>query len=200
MIRALFVDDSATAGRLLQKQLGGVCELECVHDVPEALQRIVTAHYDLFLIDYRLEQGTGIELARTIRGMDLFRDTPILLLSHGMTEEVAFAAMRAGINQSLDKMVTPEELREVVLKQVAQPTIVEVHPERITTRCLCWKADNIYYEYSPQYGLRISAPTMKDAHRRMAEALQLAFEKDPQLEVLSEDVEVTSHILQARKE
>jgi signal transduction histidine kinase/predicted RNA-binding protein with RPS1 domain len=59
-------------------------EADQVETVEQCLDWVERNHYDLLLLDYKLDQGTGLEIAQRIRSRGI--DTPIVLLS-GQAEQ-----------------------------------------------------------------------------------------------------------------
>ena len=70
-----------------------VFEEEIMHEVlfaedgEEALKILQTARPQLFLLDYRLPGMNGLELARHIRSMGCYEQTPVVLMSASILRE-----------------------------------------------------------------------------------------------------------------
>lgn len=78
--RALIVDDLQVNRVILERQLGFLgIETTACSSVPEALQCLADAPFDVVLTDHQMPGQTGIDLARAIRDKGL--DLPVLLLS-----------------------------------------------------------------------------------------------------------------------
>ena len=94
---------------LLREGLKGVAlKLGRASSFVEGLNRIEKAHYDVFLIDYRLGEKTGLDLIRDARALDI--DTPVVFLSGRGDEEVAVEAMKLGATDYLSKSKLTEDL------------------------------------------------------------------------------------------
>lgn len=79
----LVVEDDTGVGAFLVEALkteGGYQAL-LVANGTQAFERIKTLAPDLFLLDYRLPDIDGLELADRLRAIDEFQQTPILLMS-----------------------------------------------------------------------------------------------------------------------
>lgn len=116
--RVLLVDDEqlvCAAVSMLLKIDG--YEVETAGDAAQALARIDTAPYDLFLVDYEMPGMKGDELAANIR--QRFPHTPVIMLTaHG---EMLRASSRSlpGIDLIVDKPFRLETLREGIARAVA---------------------------------------------------------------------------------
>ncbi|MBU5613271.1 response regulator [Geomonas azotofigens] len=77
----LATDDEQTREGAMEQLLSWGVDLECAGDAPDAFCRIVTAPFDLAVLDYRLAGTDGIELAATIRTVPAGRSIRIMLLT-----------------------------------------------------------------------------------------------------------------------
>lgn len=76
--------------------------------VTRALEFAKASRFSLYILDYHLPDGTGIELCHLIRAFDL--STPILLYSHSADPQLRQLALSAGAQSCLRKTVAPEVL------------------------------------------------------------------------------------------
>jgi adenylate cyclase len=108
----LIVDDDADVRETLQL----VLEPEG-HDVLQAeggQQAIALANafqIDAFLIDVKMPRMNGLDLCRAIRGMEQYRNTPIIFLTGDHDEAVLEEAFTSGGDDFLNKPFTPAALR-----------------------------------------------------------------------------------------
>ena len=85
----LIVEDDPS----IRDTLRVVFEEEIMHEVlfaengEEALKILQTARPQLFLLDYKLPGINGLELARRIRSMRCYEQTPVLLMSASILRE-----------------------------------------------------------------------------------------------------------------
>ncbi|MEP7293973.1 MAG: response regulator [Chloroflexota bacterium] len=121
MARIMIVEDDLTSIKLLK------ILLEEVHGFQISVARrgadvIALADQnkpDVFLIDYHLIDMDGIELIRSLRGMERFAKTPIVMAS-GM--DVSHDALEAGANNFLTKPYEPDDLSNL-FKSLTQPNL-----------------------------------------------------------------------------
>ena len=192
---ALFVDDSVSAARIAQKNLAEICDLEVAVDVPEAMELLTKHTYNLILVDYLLPSSSGIELIRILRGMDIYDNIPIIFISSALTNQVAFAAMRAGANASLSKVTTSAKVREEVIEQLAHPHTHIICPEVLETCCLAWRCENVFYQYSPELGETVSSATEQGVNEKMDFLLKEAFQKTKHIKLMSDDIHIKRHLI-----
>ncbi|MEM9278534.1 MAG: PAS domain-containing hybrid sensor histidine kinase/response regulator [Pseudomonadota bacterium] len=88
------------------------CEVSCAKNLPEAMQHLKSVSPDVVMVDYHLDDGTGIEafmaIEKTIPGY-----LPGILITADRSEEVQKKARDAGL-VILNKPVKPAALRALV--------------------------------------------------------------------------------------
>lgn len=193
MIKTLFVDDSVMATRRVQKVLSNTCVLDCAADFGEALALIASNEYEVFLVDQSTKNSCGLELARAIRGMDIYQATPILLFSSSLNNSLAFAAMKAGINRCLEKSLSPEQLIASINKVVQELVIDVVDLYQLETKCLRWWDGTQWFEFSPELKTMVCSRSKKGVHEQMHKLLLEYSEQCRNQNVFCEDIEVTVH-------
>jgi CheY-like chemotaxis protein len=87
-------------------------EVVLARNLVEGLRLAKAGDYDLYLLDYQVPDGTGIELCRLIRTFDT--SIPILLYSSIADEDVKNAAFSAGAQYYIDKSESLEKLDQIV--------------------------------------------------------------------------------------
>ena len=76
-----------------------------------ARQHLGQSGIDLFLLDWMLPDGSGLDLVQTIRQNSHYRDAPILMMSSRSDRSDIVTAIRSGIDGYLAKPFRPDELR-----------------------------------------------------------------------------------------
>lgn len=77
------------------------------------IQRLAETDYDLFFLDYRLGEWSGLDILKEIRGMEYM--LPVIMLTGQGDQEVAVQAMKAGVTDYLVKSsLTPETLFKTI--------------------------------------------------------------------------------------
>jgi DNA-binding NtrC family response regulator len=103
--RILFVDEHEDTRIIVSLWLGTVgYEVVSANCVREALEKTFAEPFDLYLLDNRLPDGTGIELSREIRKFDEF--SPIVFysgeraerLTESIGDDVQDYVMKPGFN------------------------------------------------------------------------------------------------------
>ncbi|MBU4459531.1 MAG: response regulator, partial [Verrucomicrobia bacterium] len=125
-LRVLIVDDEPGmrmgAERVLRRhtvrlphidsEISFDCEL--AESVAEARAKLTGSKFDLLLLDYKLPDGTGLELLREIQEQRM--DLLVIMITAFASLEVAVSATRNGAFDFLSKPFAPEELQSVVTK------------------------------------------------------------------------------------
>lgn len=108
--RVLYVDDDVDNCEMMKywirEECG--CDIAIAMDGKEALDRIESEFFDLFLLDYCLPDTTGIKLCEQIRA--IYPDAPIALYSALDRPIDKQRALAAG---ATSYMVKPEELDKI---------------------------------------------------------------------------------------
>lgn len=82
----------------------------------EGLRLAKSEHFDLYLLDYNLPDGTGLELCKLIRALD--STTPILFYSNVTEPQIRQAALAAGAQGYIGKMEAFDILEQTITKLI----------------------------------------------------------------------------------
>lgn len=118
--RILYVDDERQLIAIAQRALGRLGYTVSGFTSPAlALEafRAEPHHFSVVVTDMNMPQLSGLQLALQIRS--LRADTPIVLLSGHITDELKTKAKGAGVNYFLYKPCTMQELSEIVQRAIA---------------------------------------------------------------------------------
>jgi PAS domain S-box-containing protein len=123
----LVVDDEATVGEFMRELLDSWgLEASCVHRPQDALERLERdpARYDLVITDQSMPRMTGLELARTIRGIR--PALPVVLYTgYGddiQAQDLALAGVRALLHKPIDPVMLAETLTDHLPRAAELPT------------------------------------------------------------------------------
>lgn len=117
--RILYIEDHEDTRELVTIVLRDL-DFEVVTDtsIENGIRLAIRDHYDLFLLDSWLPDGSGLELCRKIREFD--STTPILFYSAAAYEVDKAAAMASGAQGYLIKPSLTSELCEMIFTLIAQ--------------------------------------------------------------------------------
>jgi len=109
--KILVVDDSLT----IRMQIKGLLESEgykvlLAEDGEKCLKTIKSEIPDIILLDIIMPGISGLDVCRTIKGDDKYKDIPILMLTHVSDSENKVAGLRSGANDYVTKPFVIEEL------------------------------------------------------------------------------------------
>lgn len=113
--RILYVDDDSDTCllmKLLIEQYNDEYGVTAVGSVKKALDLINASAFDLYILDYRMPEMTGVELCRLIRQTDT--ETPIMIYSAMSRDTDRAAALNAGATAYLVKPNDLENFNETV--------------------------------------------------------------------------------------
>ena len=112
----LVVDDDI-AIRILHRMLSEEqYKFETSQSVADALVAIEQKPFDVFVIDYKLPDGSGLDVAERIRSQG--NEAPIILISGYDISSVALRAEKLGISDFLQKPFSRETICALVKKAI----------------------------------------------------------------------------------
>jgi CheY-like chemotaxis protein len=109
--RILIIDDDCDSYELMQfmlEQANASYQITGVSAPKEGLRLAAARRFDLYLLDYRMNDIDGVEVCRILRQTDT--KTPIMFFTSEAHQSVRQEAMLAGANAYLIK---PDDLKEL---------------------------------------------------------------------------------------
>ena len=123
VIDVLVVDDDIGVCRIVQRMLSdGRCKVQTSQSVADALGAIEEKAFDAYVIDFKLPDGSGLDVAERIRSK--WGATPIILISGYDPAAVALRAQKLNISNFLEKPFSREIICEAVAKAIGSPKAV----------------------------------------------------------------------------
>lgn len=117
MTTILTVDDTASMRQMISFTLGSVgYDVIQACDGAEALKLARDRKVDLVIADVNMPNMDGISLVKSLRTLDAYRFTPILMLTTESQEDMRTKGKRAGATGWIVKPFNPEQLVNVVKK------------------------------------------------------------------------------------
>lgn len=107
-------EDTCLLVRYLLKPFG--YEVTTVNNISDGLRIARAADYDLYMIAYKLTEGTGIEFCEKLREFD--RQTPILFWSARVYDSDRQRALDAGANVFLRKPCEYEAIPAIIFQLI----------------------------------------------------------------------------------
>lgn len=105
----LFADDNADICELAQALLHAAgFRVSTSDNASDVLRMVATESFDALILDYWMQEATGIELCREIRTSD--QSTPILICSGAVTQADREAGVLAGAQGYIGKPFNSAEL------------------------------------------------------------------------------------------
>ena len=116
-IRALLIDDDqgdyAVTKSLLSQIENPTIHLDWVSTFEEGRDALAEGGYDIYLVDYFLEDRTGVDLLRQAARHHL--EAPVIMLTGRGSHEIDIEAMEAGAADYLVKgQIEPEDLERSI--------------------------------------------------------------------------------------
>jgi two-component system response regulator HydG len=119
-VSVLVVDDEIEVCKILHRMLSiDPYRVQTCHSVATAVAAIEQTLFDLYVVDYKLPDGSGFDVAERIRSKG--SGTPIILLSGYDPDEVALTAKKLGIFKVLQKPFSREMIVNAVKKAIGHP-------------------------------------------------------------------------------
>ncbi len=115
--KILVVDDSVSIRQMVTFTLKGAgFETEEAADGKAALDKARTKAFDLVFTDQNMPVMDGLTLIRSLRGLNEYKRTPILMLTTEAGEDMKSKGREAGATGWLVKPFDPQKLLQVVAK------------------------------------------------------------------------------------
>ena len=116
----LVVDDDIAVCRIIRRMLSDEqYKVETSQSVADALQAVEQEPFDVYVIDYKLPDGSGFDVAERIRSK--WGPAPIIFISGYDPSAVASRAAKLGISAFLEKPFSQEIICNAVKKALGSP-------------------------------------------------------------------------------
>jgi DNA-binding response OmpR family regulator len=96
-------------------------------DGEEALTLATTRLPDLIVLDMMMPKANGLEVTRSLRGLDATKDIPVILLTARAQEADVASGFEAGVDDYVKKPFSPKDL------QLRVQALLERRPAAATT-------------------------------------------------------------------
>ena len=117
---ALVVDDDIAVCRILHRMLSEEqYKVETSQSVADALAVIEKKPFDVYVMDYKLPDGSGLDVAERIRSKG--SEAPIILMSGYDASAVTLRAEKLCISDFLEKPFSRETICNAVKKAIGSP-------------------------------------------------------------------------------
>jgi DNA-binding NtrC family response regulator len=117
---ALVVDDDFAVCRILHRMLSEEqYTVQTSQSVADALVAVEQKSFDVYVVDYKLPDGSGLDVAERIRSK--WGATPIILISGYDPSAVALRAEKLHVSDFLEKPFSRETICNAVKKAIGSP-------------------------------------------------------------------------------
>ncbi len=115
----LIVDDSASLRQVVSIALkgAGYDVLEAV-DGKDGLSKLTGAKINLIISDVNMPNMNGIEFVKSVKQMDNYKFTPIIMLTTESQEQMIQQGKEAGVKAWVVKPFKPEQMLDAVSKLI----------------------------------------------------------------------------------
>lgn len=113
--RLLVVEDDEDSQKFLNLFLKRKFDLQMSNSAETFYEKLENNEFDLILMDVSLRgEKDGLQLTREIKGMDKYKDIPVIALTAHAYQRDRAEAYKAGVNYFLTKPVKNELLLETL--------------------------------------------------------------------------------------
>jgi len=127
--RVLVLDDDIGVCTVLSRILAEHYDVHTSQSVGGVADTLVEKSFDAYLLDYRLPDGTGLQVAEKVRQQGI--TAPIILISGYGASDIAAKATTLGISDVLQKPFTRETICSALDRALTQPLPVAVPHEPV---------------------------------------------------------------------
>jgi two-component system chemotaxis response regulator CheY len=116
-MKFLVVDDSPTMRRIVINALKsfGIEDIVEAEDGQDALAKLQQHKIDFVITDWNMPNMSGLDLTKTIRASEQWKNLPILMVTTRGLKEDIIQALQAKVNNYIVKPFTPQVLKEKIL-------------------------------------------------------------------------------------
>jgi len=117
-IKILVVDDFATMRKIIKNLLGqlGYKNVHEADDGSTALVMLKKERFDLIIADWNMPQMSGLDLLKTTRRNENYKNTPFVMVTAEANKNNIVAAIQAGANEYIIKPFNANTLQEKIKK------------------------------------------------------------------------------------
>ena len=127
MASVLVVDDDVAVCRILHRMLSDdQYQVQISNSVGDAVAIIEQKLFEIYVLDYKLPDGTGLDLAERIRSKG--SQAPIVLISGYDPSAVALRAEKLGISEFLEKSFSREIICAAAKKAISASKAASLSP------------------------------------------------------------------------
>ena len=150
MIKILIIEDDLTFSQILEGFLTkNGFQVNIVHEVKKSLQVLDRQSFDLLLVDYRLPDGTGLDVLAHLREKGM--SNPLIIMTSVNDVRTAVKSIQLGAFDYITKPVNPDELLMIINNALGKPEGVDIHGSIEHTDAIKGKsaiADKLYEHIS----------------------------------------------------
>ncbi len=121
-VKILIIEDSGVMRRIHRNVLSehNVDDADMIEaeDGQKALEIAQTENIDLFLVDWNMPKLDGLELVKTLRLMDQYAETPIIMITSEAARYNVVEAIKAGVTNYVVKPIKGELIWEKIGKYI----------------------------------------------------------------------------------
>lgn len=112
-MNVLIVDDYKTMLRIINSLLKqiGFANIDEASDGSQALEMFKKKNYGLVISDWNMEPMSGLDLLKQVRGGDVNKNVPFIMVTAESKTENVIAAKQAGVNNYIVKPFNAETLK-----------------------------------------------------------------------------------------
>jgi two-component system chemotaxis response regulator CheY len=119
--KILIAEDSPTMRSLIVSTIAAMGEFETVEAANgfEALRILPRDKVDLIITDINMPDINGLELVSFIRNNEIYRSTPLIIISTEGSDRDREKGLALGANAYLVKPFVPQQLQELIRKYLS---------------------------------------------------------------------------------
>lgn len=170
-VKVLYIEDSRSFQRLMQKMFEGIFELSIASTRDEGWGLLCRETYKLVICDFMFAEGDAFPLIFKIRKQFSPTELPIIMLTSAADRVNMGKFYGSGVNTTVRKLPEAEKFRDLAFRMIRSPWVDKPEVTGGDAHLLTWTMGDRGYAFCPNLRLQTEGETVGEALKQMHEEI-----------------------------
>ena len=170
-VKVLYIEDSRSFQRLMQKMFEGIFELSIASTRDEGWGLLCRETYKLIICDFMFAEGDAFPLIFKIRKQFSPLELPIIMLTSAADRVSMGKFYGSGVNTTVRKLPEAEKFRDLAFRMIRSPWVDKPEVTTGDAHLLTWVMGDRAFAFCANLRLQIEAATVGEAVKQMHEEI-----------------------------